>query len=381
MNTRTDQPKILVLYSETGGTHRNAAEAIQEAIEIQYPDQYDVKLVDIWSYCGWPLKNFPSVNHLFRAREIISKSSMRYSDHVAGLRFFQWFTKPFLRRIVDRMMVENPCDLIVSVHPLVSAPVIEILNGKNEIPIVVVVSDLATQNIFWFHPDVDFLILPSEQTQRTALRVGMDWKKIFLLGVPVGMKYCVKLETQAQIQNRLGLDTDKPVILLAGGQQGVGPIRTTAEILDHEFNGINLVIISGRNKHLQSQLQGTHWNNHVIIKGYVEEIWDWMWAADILISKAGTGMLAEALSVGVPMILFNRVPYLEDANVSFLVNQGAAIWAPTPKSVANALKYWLERPQEREKAEKVCRRLAKPEAARQLADVLTDIADGKIVSV
>ena len=125
MNAGSDHPKILVLYSETGGTHRNAAEAIQEAIEIQYPEQYDMQLVDIWSYCGWPLKHFPSLNNLFRSREIISKSSVRYGDHVGRLRFFQWFTKPFLRRIVERMLLENPCDLIVSVHPLVSAPVIE----------------------------------------------------------------------------------------------------------------------------------------------------------------------------------------------------------------------------------------------------------------
>ena len=169
------------------------------------------------------------------------------------------------------------------------------------------------------------------------------------------------------------------MVLLVGGKHGVGPIRIIAEQVDREFENISLVIIAGRNERLQFQLQGYNWNNSVTIQGYVKEMWNWMWAADLLISKAGTGMLAEALSVGLPMILFNRVPYLEDANVSFLVNQGVAIWAPTPNMVVNGLNYWLKNELVREEAIRACARLAKPDAAHRLADVLTGIADGNDV--
>jgi 1,2-diacylglycerol 3-beta-galactosyltransferase len=119
-----------------------------------------------------------------------------------------------------------------------------------------------------------------------------------------------------------------------------------------------------------------NWKNEVIIQGYLDNLWDWMWAADVLVSKAGTGMLAEALSVGLPMVLFHRVPYLEDENVTYLVNEGAAIWAPTPRMVVNALKCWIGSPGQLNAAAEACRHLAQPQAARLLAEGLIQMAEG-----
>ena len=153
--------------------------------------------------------------------------------------------------MVGHFLSDSECSLIVAVHPLTAAPVIETMEKNCRVPYVVVVSDLASKNIFWFHPDVDLLVLPSDQTQKTAVEAGVDWRKILQLGVPVGMNYCVKLESKAHIRIRLGLDPEKPVVLLVGGKHGVGPIRNIAEQVDREFENITLVIIAGQNESLQ----------------------------------------------------------------------------------------------------------------------------------
>ena len=41
-----EKPKIVFLFSDTGGGHRSAAEAIIEALDIEFPGKYEYKMVD-----------------------------------------------------------------------------------------------------------------------------------------------------------------------------------------------------------------------------------------------------------------------------------------------------------------------------------------------
>ncbi|HMN59763.1 MAG TPA: galactosyldiacylglycerol synthase, partial [Anaerolinea sp.] len=62
----------------------------------------------------------------------------------------------------------------------------------------------------------------------------------------------------------------------------------------------------------------------------------------------------------------------EDGNVTFVVDTGAGVWAPEPEETVEALRRWLVHPAEREKAAAVCRKLARPEASRQIARILAE---------
>ena len=46
--------RILFLFSDTGGGHRSAAEAIIEAIHLEFPDQVVCEMVDILKEYGPP---------------------------------------------------------------------------------------------------------------------------------------------------------------------------------------------------------------------------------------------------------------------------------------------------------------------------------------
>ncbi|RPJ52133.1 MAG: galactosyldiacylglycerol synthase, partial [Chloroflexi bacterium] len=49
MNPRTpDQPHIVFLFSDTGGGHRSAAQAIIEALELEFPGQTTQEMIDIF---------------------------------------------------------------------------------------------------------------------------------------------------------------------------------------------------------------------------------------------------------------------------------------------------------------------------------------------
>ena len=48
-----------------------------------------------------------------------------------------------------------------------------------------------------------------------------------------------------------------------------------------------------------------------------------MRAADIIVTKAGPGTIAEALNANLPIILYAKLPGQEDGNVTFVESEGA----------------------------------------------------------
>src|SRR4030066_354526 len=49
-----EKPNILFLFSDTGGGHRSATEAVIEALQIEYGDQVTTKMVDIFKDAAPP---------------------------------------------------------------------------------------------------------------------------------------------------------------------------------------------------------------------------------------------------------------------------------------------------------------------------------------
>jgi len=68
-----------------------------------------------------------------------------------------------------------------------------------------------------------------------------------------------------------------------------------------------------------------------------------------------------------PIILYSKLPGQEDGNVTFVVEEGAGVWAPTPQLVVRALTRWISRPHEKARVVQTCERLARPDAARLIA--------------
>ena len=71
---------------------------------------------------------------------------------------------------------------------------------------------------------------------------------------------------------------------------------------------------------------------------------DFMRASDILLTKAGPGTISEALIAGLPIILYHRISGQEEGNVSYVIDEGAGVWAPETEDIIETLKYWLENP-------------------------------------
>ena len=135
-----------------------------------------------------------------------------------------------------------------------------------------------------------------------------------------------------------------------------------------------VVAICGRNESLQHRLKSLSWNMPHHIYGFTTQMPEFMAAADMLVTKAGPGTISEGFIAGLPLVLYSRLPGQEDGNVAYVVKKKAGVWAPRPHQVVDAVRRWVEDPDALAAAAKASSKVAKPDAARQIAQIIADRA-------
>jgi 1,2-diacylglycerol 3-beta-galactosyltransferase len=361
---------ILFLFSDTGGGHRSAAEAIIEALVMKYKGEVKTDMVDIFKdYAPLPLNYmpdlYPQMVRLPQAWEL----GYHLSDGSRRSRLITTGSWPYVRKSIRAMVSQHPSDLIVSVHPIAIAPTLRAL-GDTRPPFITVVTDLVTGHALWFNPKVDLCIVPTEPARQRAIRFGMRPEQVAVVGLPVAQRFCQPVGNKNELQRQLGWPTKFPIVLLVGGGEGMGPLQQVAESIAEEHLPLTMVIITGRNEKLFSRLNARNWPMPTFIYGFVRQMPEFMRAADILITKAGPGTISEALNAHLPMILYSRLPGQEEGNVSYVVSEGAGVWAPKTDELVQSLKAWIKNPELRKQASLACSKIARPQAANQIAEIL-----------
>lgn len=373
MNQQThNRPHIVFLFSDTGGGHRSAAQAIIEALDLEFPGQISHEMVDVFrEYAPPPLHHAPEIYPPLSRMTVAWGMGYHVSDGPRRTRLFYSMIWPYIRWGLTRLVREHPGDLFVSVHQLPNAPMTRaIATCRQKTPFTTVVTDLVSTHAAWYNAKADLIIVPTSVAYRRALGLGISADRMKVVGLPVAEKFCQPPGDRAEMRSRLGWPQKRPVILMVGGGEGMGPLEATAKAIDAAKLPATLAIIAGRNQKLKERLERFPWRIPVKVYGFVTEMPDFMRAADILVTKAGPGTISEAFIAGLPMVLYARLPGQEEGNVSYVVSNNAGIWAPRPEGVVNALRNWLEQPELRQTAADACLRLARPHASREIARLL-----------
>lgn len=368
----TKVKNVLLLFSDTGGGHRSAAEAIIEALRDNVGRQCELEMVDVLKeYAPLPFdyipRAYPKMVRVPRAWGL----GYRISDGHRRTRVLSTALWPYVGRGARRLVREKPADLIVSVHPVLIAPVLRAL-GPERPPFLTVVTDLVTTHAFWYHAQSDLTFVPTEEARQKALECGLKAGRVRVTGLPVARRFCQPPGDPLELRRMLGWPADRPMVLLVGGGEGMGPIYETARAIANLAGGFGLAVIAGRNEALEARLRRTDWPGPTFVYGFERRMPEMMQAATLLVTKAGPGTLAEALNAGLPMVLYSRLPGQEDGNVDYIVDQGVGIWAPGPQAAADAVSSWLERPDELKRAASICQSIARPNAAIEVAQVIAE---------
>ena len=367
------KPHIVFYFSDTGGGHRSAAEAIIEALEIEYGDSVTVEMVDVFKdYASGLFRRVPELYpEMVKARGLWS-ASFYATDGRPQVRMIMATIWPIARLEARKLVRNHPADLIVTVHPIANAFALRAL-GRDRPPFYTVATDLVTTHALWFDTRSDHIFVPTEAARERGLEVHMPADKIEVVGLPVADRYCKPIgKNKRGPRKKLGWPLNKPIVLLVGGGDGMGPLARTAHAIDESGLDVGMVIVCGRNEKLKANLEAHAWENPTYVYGFRHDMPEFMRAADIIVTKAGPGTIAEALNANLPIILYSKLPGQEDGNVTYVLETGTGVWAPKPQLVVRALTRWISRPDEREQVIENTRRAARPDSARRIAKALGD---------
>ncbi|HEX7542134.1 MAG TPA: glycosyltransferase [Anaerolineales bacterium] len=358
------------LFSDTGGGHRAACEAIIEAIHCEFGEAVITQMVDfLKDYAPPPFNHLPEAYpDMVRVPELWG-AMFDISDGRSQARFVTSIFWPYVRRAARRLVRDHHSEMLVSVHPLATTFALKAL-GKNRPPFVTVVTDMVSTHALWFDQRADLIIVPTEMARQIAIQYTMSPEKVRVVGQPVSQLCSAPMGDKSLLRKHFGWPKGKKIILLVGGGEGMGPLAETARAIDESGLDVCLVIVAGRNSKLEAELKEQTWQNPAFIYGFIHDMSDFMRAADIIVTKAGPGTIAEALIAELPIILYAKLPGQEDGNVDFVISEGVGVWAPEPLAVIRALTRWVCRSNERQKVVKNCRRAARPDASRQIALIL-----------
>lgn len=364
------KPHIVFYFSDTGGGHRSAAEAIIEAVELEYGKAVTTEMVDFFKDYAPPPFNHAQEMYPYMVKvPRLWGASFHATDGRAQARVITTTLWPIASRAARALVRSHPADLIVTVHPFANSFALRAL-GNNRPPFINVVTDMVTTHALWFDRRADLILVPTETARKRALKYNMPEEKVQVVGLPVADRYCKPMGRKSLLRKKLDWPPDKPTVLLVGGGEGMGPLAKTARAIDESGLNVTLVIVCGRNQKLREKLQAEHWENPVRVYGFTRDMPDFMRASDFIVTKAGPGTIAEALNARLPIILYSKLPGQEDGNVTFVQEEGAGVWAPNPQDVVKTLTRWITNPAEKQRVIENCQRAGRPEAARTIAHAI-----------
>ncbi len=250
------------------------------------------------------------------------------------------------------------------------------------LPVMAVVTDFAVHP-FWIYRNVDAYAVATPEIRAALVGRGVDPTRIAVDGIPVDPRFGHHDEDRGALRASLGLPRDARVVLVMGGGLGLGPVATTVRALAHAAVPVTPVVIVGKNRRLERRVaeEARRDGADVRVLGFVQNVFDWMHAADVLVTKPGGLTTSEALAAGVPMVLLRPLPGQEERNARYLVSRGAALRARRDADLVRAVESVLLDPDVAASVRACAAVLAHPDAADRVADRIEALARPLVPSV
>jgi len=370
--------KILLLTAKAGLGHWNAARAIASVLQKTHGDGCVVHIanaMDDERVPGLLRDSQTDYDRVVQNIPRLYKFGYQASDKaVPGWMLDRALAIMLFRPIRDLVQQHEP-DLIIAPFPLYHAPLkaVYAITGQH-IPLLTVVTDLATVHRVWFNEVTDLCVVPTEAVRDLALRHGLPREKVEIVGIPVDPRIDEEEREPGLIREELGWDRERVTILAVGGKRVRG-ISNALSVLNHSGFPLQLVVLAGEDEELHRWAEKMHW--HVPTHRYdlIDDMPAFMRASDCILCKAGGLIVTESLASGLPLLLIDVLPGQEAGNAQHVVDGGAGKLVDTPVEALQAVCHWLEHDAAllAKQAQKA-HQLGRPRAAYDVAELAWEMA-------
>ena len=350
---------------------------MKAAIESAYPGS-KTRVVDSYKYAASVMSQVVSNGYIGMVKTIPQMYRFLYSRAERATEvgpFRAWahqFTAGNLRPLMER---ERP-DVVICTHAFPCGVMAEYRRQFDDAPPVVgVVTDFAV-HAYWMHDNVAAYAVATSEMRAAMIARGIESERIHVTGIPIKPQFSADTADLETLRERLGLPPDRRVALLMGGGLGIGPLGKMLDALDDVAEPVCAVAIVGRSPRSEARVlaRATRVGYPVRVLRFVDNVYDYMHAADVLVTKPGGLTSAEALAAHLPLVLFKPLPGQEERNTRYLVQRGAAVRAKTQDDLGRRVATLLADGGKREQMREAMARLAKPHAAARIAAIVAALA-------
>jgi len=166
---------------------------------------------------------------------------------------------------------------------------------------------------------------------------------------------------------------------MAGGEGG-GKLLPTTLALAKTHLPFHLVVVTGRNAALKAKLEelAPTLPTPMTVLGFRNDVPELMRAADLLVTKAGPGTLAEASVAEVPVVVYDYVPGQERGNLDWVRTNGIGVVALTTAEVVQSVKRIVENSERLATMRAQLTGIAPRGSSRRIAELIAQVAqDGR----
>ncbi|MDD5116395.1 MAG: glycosyltransferase [Candidatus Omnitrophica bacterium] len=362
---------ILMYISEVSG-HRSATMAIEKAIRTLSP-KCEILNINAFNYTN-PISE-KVINRIYM--EVI-KYTPKIWDYlydnpkvVKGLEKIKKSVHKSNSPKLKKLFNSFKPDVVVCTQAFPCGMVADYKKAYGvNLPLVAVLTDYIPHS-YWVYDNVDYYITPSDDVSERLVKKGVAASRVRSFGIPFDHKFNQKQDRE-EIFRKLGLDPRRPVILIMGGGQGLGPIKTIVKSLEASRYDIQELIVTGTNKKLYSSLKRKvrRYKKDIHLFGFVQNIHELMHVSGLIISKPGGVTTAEVLSARLPMVIVKPIPGQEANNTNFLTGKGAAVKVDDPGDVHRIIDELLGDDKRLERLKLAAASIAKPDASMDIARLI-----------
>ncbi|MGD8452350.1 MAG: glycosyltransferase [Phycisphaerae bacterium] len=371
---------ILVLTASTGAGHNTAARAIEAALHAAVPDQI-VEYHDVLESAGRCFRGFYGGGYRALVRHLPCAMGWLYERADQPNRPLETRVHKAVQTAltggIARYIEQRRPRLVINTHYLPGDIVARLrLLGRLDCPQVVVTTDFETHRI-WVNACTERYYTATAMGREYLRQCGAPGERVLVTGIPVRPGFEQPPERDA-LRARLGLDGEGPVVLLLAGGVGYSRPERLVEELIHMPADAQIAVVAGKNERLQRRCEdlARRTPRRVVVSGYTDRVFEWMHAADLMVSKPGGLTTSEALVCGLPLVLVDPIPGQETRNADYLLEHGAAIKVNDPRLLGHRVSQLLTTPTQLERRRVAARTLARPGAAgRIVADALSLLPD------
>ena len=229
----SEKPEILFATLAAGGSHVSSANAMAQAIQKHFPDQYETPIREImvdYGFGDWVAKHKKSWRWQLAHPWTINLGQPLIN---AFPRTTQWFNRrtfrEFARVAAERINEERP-KLVVGNHPfMVTALTMSREQFGLEVPVIHFQPTTLDVTSLWAEPKAERYLVASPVVRDELAGMGVDPEKVDIVGYPVKQAFLRDM-SKAEAREALGLSDTFTCLVMSGGEGVGGQIATTTAL-------------------------------------------------------------------------------------------------------------------------------------------------------